>query len=963
MSVAGSDGLNRRAFLRTVSGAAAAVAVAESAGASVEEGATGLSGWLGAERLVTPRRLRSRTRELAAVALRGDHGRALVTETPFTATEVAGLTKNQAYALAARRAAESAPVRVLPGELIVGSATLRSGAYHQTPFLGVSSTSHTTLGFDRVLRTGYIGLRERIEARLARGFDRDEPGRWEAPLLAVCDGLHGPAYAGHPAGGHWLGAEAAPEMAQFPITVECWARLDSAASYNILVAHHTKASPLHWELFTMVGSGALSAYLPGYAPDTFVSDRSVVDGQWRHLSMTIEPGRVRLRVDGEEVFRADTTRRVTDAAADGGLCIGAFPPGLGGCCGAIEQVHIRRGVHAGRPERFERDSDTLALWRLGTAEGRGKLAVYPICHALRPARHSGADLLTSMLGCLDAATVFHRRYLDELDALIAASSGEERDAYVRVRSALERVPENPPETFHEAVQSLWFMYAFQRLMGTWSGIGRIDAMLGPYLERDLAEGRTTLEEAREILAHFWIKGVEWTGYSSVAGSGDAQFYQNIILSGVDEDGRDVTNPVTYLVLDVVEELHISDFPIAVRLNQSTPTELLRRMAEVQRHGGGIVAMYNEEVVIDGLVKFGYSTRDARRFTNDGCWEVLIPGETAFSYHPFDALSMLHEVLGLHSTDAPAPAFACFDELYQAYMERLAAHMEFHHRGADGAFDYDHPAPLASMFVDDCIDRGLGYYERGARYSVVAPHAGGMANVANSLLVLKRLVYDERALSLPEFVAVLRDDWRDQEVLRRSILSRFAFYGNDDDEADAMMQRVFDDYAGMVAECRERSGVLRPAGLSTFGREIGWADEGGGRTASPDGHRLGAVLATNFSPSPGTDRRGPTAVLHSYCKMDFTTTPNGATVELKIHPESVRGERGLDAMAALMRGFVRLGGMFLHIDVVDSAMLRDAQRHPDRYPNLAVRIAGWSARFATINKQWQDMIIARTQQHV
>ena len=167
---------------------------------------------------------------------------------------------------------------------------------------------------------------------------------------------------------------------------------------------------------------------------------------------------------------------------------------------------------------------------------------------------------------------------------------------------------------------------------------------------------------------------------------------------------------------------------------------------------------------------------------------------------------------------------------------------------------------------------------------------------------------------------------------------------------------------MVSELPERNGVLRPCGISTFGREIEYSQNERCRKASPDGHHAGAVLATNCSPSPGTDTKGPTAVIRSYCKLDFTRTPNCATVELKVHPDSVQGEAGRDALVALMRSFVHLGGMFMHVDVVDSAMLIDAQRHPERYPNLAVRIAGWSARFATLNKDWQDMVIARTQQY-
>jgi pyruvate-formate lyase len=586
--------------------------------------------------------------------------------------------------------------------------------------------------------------------------------------------------------------------------------------------------------------------------------------------------------------------------------------------------------------------------------------------ARRGLDESGIDLLNSMLLCLDAADVWHRRHMETLEDLAVEADGFQKERYLEVHRALARVPEHPPETFHEAVQSLWFMYAFHRLMGNWIGIGRIDEMLGPYLERDLAARRVTLDDARDILAHFWIKGAEWAGIHRGVG-GDAQHYQNILLSGVDAQGRDVTNNVTYLVLDIVEELHISDFPIAVRLNSKSPRKLLHRIGAVQRHGGGIVAVYNEEVVIEGLVQFGYSLEEARTFANDGCWEVLIPGKTAFSYVPFDGLTLLHEVLELHKPENPAPDFSDFEELYQAYRRRLSKEISAHHKRSDRAWkNQRHPTPLVSLFVDSCIERGRSYSEGGACYNVMSPHIGGMANIANSLLVLKKLVYEEQYLTLPEMVRILRDDWRGNEHLRRLIQRRFEFYGNDNDAADDMLERVFNDYTDLVAQVRESHGVLRPAGISTFGREIAWGLVGrrySCRKASPDGHRLGAVLATNFSPSPGTDKKGPTAAIKSYCKVDLTRTPGGATLELKIHPDCVQGPKGPETLAALMRSFVRLGGWFLHIDVVDSAMLIDAQRHPEKHPNLTVRLAGWSARFATLDKNWQDMVIQRTQQYL
>lgn len=730
--------------------AASVEAKTEPAGAALRRGA----GWMEAAAGAPPaKRLPDATRELARRAMSGEHGRSMRNaEFSLGESERADLSQNMIYAKALLMVAERAPLRVLPGEKIVGSATLLEAAGHSTPVAGIGSTSHTTIGFHRVLRTGYAGLRRQIEERLAR-----------------------PA------------------------------------------------------------------------------------------------------------------------------------------SGSVEDNATAR------------------------------------------------DLLESMKLCLDAAATWHRRHMELLDERIAATHSEERDEYVRVRETLARVPEEAPRTFREAVQSLWFMYAFQRLAGNWSGIGRIDEMLGPYLDADLRAGRITLDEARDILAHFWIKGCEWTGVpGAFGGSGDAQYYQNIILGGVDAAGREVTNHVTYLVLDIVEELHISDFPVAVRLNGNSPRRLLERIADVQRRGGGIVAVYNEDVVIDGLVKFGFPVEEARTFTNDGCWEVLIPGRTSFIYVPFDALALLHDTLGLSET-APAPAYPSFDALYADYVGRLKKQVDEIQGGIDSAFKGGPASPLLSMFVEDCIERGRGYHDRGARYVIVAPHAGGLANVANSLLVLKKLVYEQQFLPLAEFVEVLRCDWKGNEPLRRMIGSRFEFYGNDSDEADAMMRRVHEDYAALAGAVHERNGVLRPPGISTFGREIEWAvGAHARRQASPDGHHKGAVLATNCSPSPGTDGHGPTAALRSYCKLDFTRTPNGAAFELKIHPAGLDGDAGCTALVALLRGFVRLGGMFMHIDVVDSAMLLDAQRNPDRYPNLAVRIAGWSARFATLNKQWQDMIIQRTQ---
>lgn len=749
--MAGKKGINRRNFIKTgmaaLGGGLFYLSVGESAEAGSE--AESVTKSLNIEKpFPTPKRLSDVTRSLAERGLRGEFGRSMVPAGVKIEElmDVSGLSEEMKCACAIKFIAERAPLRVLTGERIVGSATFSEAVGHAVPIYNKGSVSHTTLGFDKVLHFGYKGIRKEIDDRLTRD-DLDE---------------------------------------------------------------------------------------------------------------------------------------------------------------------------------------------------------------------KGIDLLNAMKLCLDAANRWHARHISHLRRLISKSSGEEKIGYQRVLRNLINVPDNPPTSFAEAVQSLWFAYAFQRLCGNWSGIGRIDEMLGPYLRRDLEQGRTTLDEAREDLAHFWIKGTEWIGGAGGYWGGDAQHYQNIVLAGIDAEGREVTNEVTYLVLDVVEELHISDYPIAVRLSRRTPERLLKRIAEVQRHGGGIVAVYNEEIVIAALVKFGYPLEEARRFANDGCWEALIPGKTSFIYSPQDSLLMLQNALRFTADSRDYPDFADFESLYSAFAKELQAAVDSHNSNADGYCVGGAAPPVVSMLIEGCIDKGRGYWDRGPKYTVLAPHIGGIANTANSLMAIKTLVYDQKLLTLKEFIDILRSDWQGQENLRRLVLNRVETYGNDNHEADAMVKRIFDDYTSMAAQVRDRNGVLRPAGISTFGREIEWRAH---RKATADGHREGEILASNFSPSPGTDDKGPTAMLKSYCKMDYTNLPNIGTIELKLLPASIKGEQGVGALVGLMKSFVKLGGCFMHVDVVDTALLLDAQRNPDKYPNLAVRIAGWSARFATLDKDWQDMVIGRTQHAV
>jgi len=568
-------------------------------------------------------------------------------------------------------------------------------------------------------------------------------------------------------------------------------------------------------------------------------------------------------------------------------------------------------------------------------------------------------VILSLDSVIEAIRIWHGRYL-------AATEADRPDLHV----PLMQVPFGPATNFREAMQSIWFIFAFTRLCGYWPGIGRLDWLAGPYLEADLAAGRLTLEEAREIMASFFIKGCEWILSDTPQTTGDAQHYQNLVLAGVDEDGREVTNTVTYLALDIVEELGISDYPITMRLNSHTPEKLLRRIAEVMRHGGGIVALYNEPLILRALEREGYSPREARRFANDGCWEIQMPGRTNFSYSPFDGLQILNRVLGVDDVGA-IPAFPSAEAIYQAYLAQLKLVIDdlykkritdvFEERGGRWrAIEPVKPSSVVSLFEEGCLEKGQFYDDLGPDYTLRSPHIGGAPDVANSLHAIDQLVFREKKVTFEELIGLLRRNWEGAEALRQYVRTKYTYYGNDTDEADQWHTRLLNDFADLVHACGKNRAcpVKFTPGVSTFGRQIDWLPN---RTATAFGYRKGDILAGNDSPTPGTDCAGATAMIKSHCKADLVRQSCGAALDVKILPATLAGENGVEALVGLMRGFMALDGFFLQLDAVEVQTLLDAQRHPENYKTLSVRVSGWNARFVTLNREWQEMIIQRNAQ--
>lgn len=563
----------------------------------------------------------------------------------------------------------------------------------------------------------------------------------------------------------------------------------------------------------------------------------------------------------------------------------------------------------------------------------------------------------SYISSLESMRIYHKRYMDELRA-------KRPDIYAYSKD----VPFKAAGSFREAVQSLWFVFSFLRLTGNWPGIGRIDKLLGPYLERDLSEGKITMGEARELLASLFIKGCEWVrGVDAGRGSGDAQHYQNIVLGGTDRDGNDVTNDVTYIILDIVEELPIGDFPITVRFNERSPEKLYKRVSEVIRHGGGTVAVYNESTILNALERFGYSHEEASDFANDGCWEVQVPGATRFSYYPFDSLQiLLNDTLKLN-TDS-LPSFDSFEDIKEAFFKNLEAHVDAiasslingHIVNPCGdpskeVFRTFFPTSVIDLFENDCVERGLGYLDGGTRYNVIPPHIGGAADVANSLYAIKKLCYEDNIVSLERLLGILKADWEGDEYLRLYVRNRYKYYGNDNPEVDSIMAEILNRFSGFCEKYGTRHALWIPSGVSTFGRQLEWKDL---RFAAPFGSKKGDILSGNASPTPGTDLEGATAVIKSYCAADLEKQVTGAALDVKLFPHTVSGDDGISAITGLIKGFQNLGGYFMQLDVADVDTLLEARKDPASYKSLSVRVSGWNARFVSLDDNWQRMIIER-----
>jgi len=578
-----------------------------------------------------------------------------------------------------------------------------------------------------------------------------------------------------------------------------------------------------------------------------------------------------------------------------------------------------------------------------------------------------------------AAILFAQRHAELANAMAAAESDPRRAAELRqIAEVCRRVPAEAPRNFWEALQMYWFVHlgTITELNG-WDAMnpGHLDQHLGPFYERDLAEGRLDREGAKELLSCFWIKVNNTPAPPKVgvtaAESGTYNDFTNINLGGVKADGSDGSNEVSYLVLEVLDELQLLQPQANLQVSAKTPERLLKAACRVARRGSGYPSFFNADEVTMAQVGMGKRIEDAREGGTSGCIETGCFGKEAYLLHGYlnspkilelalnDGVDPVSgKVVGLR-TGHPA-SFRNFEALYAAFEQQLAYVVDTKVKVSnylDRMFAEYVPAPFLSVVVADCIAKGRDYYDGGARYNTDYIQCCGLGTTTDSLSAIKTHVYEKKDVTWEELLSALSSDWKGMEDLRLLMANRTPKFGNDDDAADSIARQVFQSwYAAIDGRPSPRGGTYHIDLLSTtchvyFGLKTG---------ATPDGRHARAPISDGASPAQGADRNGPTAVIKSLSKIDVAKT-GGALLNQRFLPKTLEGEKGIESLANLIKTYFRMGGHHIQFNVVDTATLREAQKRPEDYRSLLVRVAGYSDYFVDLDRNHQEEIISRTVQ--
>ncbi|MBW1812774.1 MAG: glycyl radical protein [Deltaproteobacteria bacterium] len=588
------------------------------------------------------------------------------------------------------------------------------------------------------------------------------------------------------------------------------------------------------------------------------------------------------------------------------------------------------------------------------------------------------DFLQAVLITLDATIDFAKRYSKKASEEAAKESDPKRKEQLEdVARICGRVPEHPPETLHEALQFFWFITLIKGQIEfcNLGGGGRFDVLFNPFYQKDISDGRITRQDAVELMQYLFVhfeESGEWFSPMITGIYGGVQQLEGVTIGGIDKNGNDVTNDMTYITLEAGKGLRQLQPTIALRVHKNTPEELLSAATDVIRTGIGYPSLFNDEVMVPLINKWGTPLKDARNYHVPGCVYLDIPGKNtnarrASGYFVLPKCLWWALRQGIHPDTgeqhgAPTPdpeTFTCIEDVIDAFVEQVRfffSKMVRLENTSRGIWRKYAPRPFLSSLLDGCIDRALDTQEWVERTSSINAFniVVGPTNVADSLAAIKKLVFDDKELTMKEFIEIMNKNWEGHEDLRQKVINQVPKFGNDDDYVDLLAKQVHERSEAVYQEFTDEHGAkwrMDGSGVSaTYGLAFN-------TPATPDGRKDGEPFSdATLSPMIGRDKNGPTAVLKSCAKID----PMNQLLNQKFIPQFLEGENKKQFINYL-RTWCDMGVPHIQFNVVDKKTLQDAQNDPNKYSNLIVRVAGYSTYFVDISKGLQDHIIARAEQ--
>lgn len=595
-----------------------------------------------------------------------------------------------------------------------------------------------------------------------------------------------------------------------------------------------------------------------------------------------------------------------------------------------------------------------------------------------PQAYSKDQQYQAMDICADAIILFANRHADEAQRLAKLESDPvRREELLEIAEVCNHVPANAPRTFHEALQSYWFVHlGVITELNTWDSFnpGRLDQHLYPYYANELEKGHLTAYQAHELLQCFWVKFNNHPAPPKVAiteeQSGTYTDFALINVGGIKPDGSDAVNDLSYMILDVVEEMQLVQPSACIQLSKQNLQRFLKRACEVVRKGMGQPSLFNTDVIINEMLGQGKTIADARSGGPSGCVTVSAFGKESCCLTGYCNWPKVFELACNDGVDPRtgeqvgiktgfANDFKTFDQFMDAYREQLGYFIDIKVAGnnvIERLYAGFMPSPFMSLLMDDCIATGVDYHSGGSRYNTSYIQGVGIGSLADAMAAVKYHVFDEKTVTMQELTDAVKADFEGSEDLRQVLLNRTPKYGNDDDYADAIACELFDIYYNALdGRTNTKGGFYRVNLLPTtvhiyFGQVTG---------ALPSGRKAGVALSDGISPSQGIDSQGPTAVVKSAAKLDHSRT-GGTLLNMKFNPQVLQGE-SLDNLGHLVRAYFRMDGHHIQFNVISADTLREAQKKPEENRDLIVRVAGYSDYFTDLGTDLQNEIIARTEQ--